>query len=537
MTARIRDCARCGRGVARADRDLCARCHWAAEHAPVKQTCPRCGKNKTLNPETDRCARCSRTCGRCDAAVLLKDRDLCTRCHRDSLQEAKKAQCPRCGKPGIPRETTGWCGPCSHPGRPPNPDTACVDCGTITRLTGAGRCQRCWNRSPHRVPVRAANIIDALDNPPRWLADFAAYLAPRHHPRHGCAMLTRLGRLLADHGLTHPQTLLERAVLTDIRLARALEDFFTSERLALPIDWEQPRAAQRRRRRVDAVPEPLRAAAAAFAEHLLASRERARKAGTHPRKHATVDARLNAVRDLAVFLATERGTTDWATVDVADIEAFLHTRPSRRAFYLVGLRQFFGFAARTRRILIDPTRELTAPQPWGFRGPTLTRERQRILFHRWCTAPDAHPHEALVGLLALLHGATTTEIQHLTDDTIDHTARSVRLGHRPHATPLDPWTWTALQRCITHRETLRSSNPHLLITRRTKATRAPASNGYIKHSLDPVGLQPRILRSTRLADLVTTVDAKLVAAAYGMTNEAVTAYLADHVDAARLPNL
>ena len=49
--------------------------------------------------------------------------------------------------------------------------------------------------------------------------------------------------------------------------------------------------------------------------------------------------------------------------------------------------------------------------------------------------------------------------------------------------------------------------------------------------------QPRILRSTRLADLVTTVDAKLVAAAYGMTNEAVTAYLADHVDAPRLPNL
>lgn len=135
-----------------------------------------------------------------------------------------------------------------------------------------------------------------------------------------------------------------------------------------------------------------------------------------------------------------------------------------------------------------------------------------------------------------MHGATTTEIQHLTDDTINHAARRVRLGQRPHATPLDPWTWTALQRCITHREALRSSNPHLLITLQTKATRAPASDGYIKHTLDPVGIQPRILRSTRLADLVSSVDAKLVAAAYGMTNEAVTAYLADHVDAARLPN-
>jgi hypothetical protein len=294
--------------------------------------------------------------------------------------------------------------------------------------------------TPHRLPVRAANLTDTLANPPPWLADFAVYLAPRHHPQRGCAMLTRVGRLLADDGLIHPQSLLERAVLTDIRLARALEDFFTSKHLALPIDWEQPRATQRRRRRVEAVPEPLRAAAAAFAEHLLASRERARKAGTHPRKHATVEARLNTVRDLAIFLVNERGVTDWATVDVADIEAFLHTHSSRRGFYLAGLRQFFGFTAHTQRILIDPTRQLTAPQPRGFRGPTPTRQRQRCLFRRWCTDPDVHPHEALVGLLALLHGATTTEIQHLTNDTIDHASRSVRLGHRPQSTPLDPWT-------------------------------------------------------------------------------------------------
>jgi hypothetical protein len=37
-------------------------------------------------------------------------------------------------------------------------------------------------------------------------------------------------------------------------------------------------------------------------------------------------------------------------------------------------------------------------------------------------------------------------------------------------------------------------------------------------------------------DLLGTVDAKLVATTYGMTNEAVIAYLADHVDTVRLPN-
>jgi primosomal protein N' len=48
MTVRIGDCVRCGRGVGRVDRNLCARCHGAAQHAPLKQPCPRCGKDKAL---------------------------------------------------------------------------------------------------------------------------------------------------------------------------------------------------------------------------------------------------------------------------------------------------------------------------------------------------------------------------------------------------------------------------------------------------------------------------------------------------------
>jgi hypothetical protein len=54
--------------------------------------------------------------------------------------------------------------------------------------------------------------------------------------------------------------------------------------------------------------------------------------------------------------------------------------------------------------------------------------------------------------------------------------------------------------------------------------------------LRAIAIQPRIPRSTRLVDLVGTVDAKLGAAAYGMRNEAVAAYLAAHADGSRLPN-
>lgn len=537
MTTRVSECVKCGRGIAHRDRDLCARCHYAHRHLPVKKPCPGCGKDKNLRLETERCATCSRTCTNCGAPVLFKDRDICGQCRRREARETEKAKCPRCGKRGTLRDSTGWCGPCSRPGRPPNPDAACVDCGQITRLTGAGRCRRCWDRSPHRPLVRATNLATALHHPPPWLAEFAVYLTPRHHPRHACAILTHLGRLLLDAGPAHPQSLLERATAHNGRLARALEDFFTSTKLALPSGREERHATARRQRRVEAVPQPLRPAAAAFAEHLLAGRERARKSGTRPRGHHTLDARLTAVRDLAVFLVTDRDKTDWATVEVGDIEAFLRNRSSTRASYLAGLRQFFRFAIRSRLVLIDPTHGLTAPQPRGFRGPTLTGDRQRELFHRWTTDPTVHPHEAFVGLLALLHGATTTEIQHLTDGAIDHSRRKVLLGRRPHPTPLDPWTWTALHNCLAHREALRSNNSHVLITNQSKATRAPASDGYVKNTLRAIGIGPRILRSTRITDLVTTVDAKLVSAAYGMTNEAVTTYLADHVDTIRLSNL
>ncbi|GCE45027.1 hypothetical protein Rhow_001042 [Rhodococcus wratislaviensis] len=348
-------------------------------------------------------------------------------------------------------------------------------------------------------------------------------------------MLTRLGKHLTDEHPTHPQALLG-AVADDVPLARALEDFLTASKLALPPDRDERRAAARRQSRIDAVPAPLRPAVTGFAEHLVAGRDRARRAGTRPRGHTTLEARLTAVRDFAQFLTARRCKTDWATADVGDIEAFLHAHPGRRASYLTGLRQFCRYALRRRLLLIDPTAGVQAPQTMAFRGPTLPVDRQRELFRRWSTDPEVHPHEAFVGLAALLHGATTQELQHLTDDDIDHEQHRIRLGRRPQPTPLDPWTWTALQRCLQHRKNLGSNNAHVLITMQTKATRAAASDSYVKQTLREVGIQPRILRSTRLVDLVGTVDAKLVAAAYGMTNEAVIAYLSDHVDFARLPN-
>ncbi|MGW2254741.1 hypothetical protein ACWCXH_31795 [Kitasatospora sp. NPDC001660] len=199
------------------------------------------------------------------------------------------------------------------------------------------------------------------------------------------------------------------------------------------------------------------------------------------------------------------------------------------------LWQFFGFARSQHLILVDPTHGLTAKETKGYRGRPLTLDQQRDLFRRWTCDDKAHPHEALLGMLALLHGASSAEIRILQVNDIDPAARTVRLGKRPHPIPLDPASWTLLQRCLAHRAAWSTENPHVMVTKRTKVGRSAASTAYLSHVLDDYGHPPRMVRGTRLVDLVNTMDRKLVAAAFGMDPQAALFYLADHVDAGRLP--
>ncbi len=536
---RQRDCAGCGAAVGIIGRDCCCRC-WNRQRAEAaKSRCQGCGLARVLLAATGRCATCSRVCADCGGPVRLRDRDRCTRCHRRRELEQARRACPRCGKPGYLREQTGWCGSCSRPGPLKDPPRICAGCGELRRHCGSGLCSRCWQNNPQRAFVAAASLAARLDDPPSWLGDFAACAAGGFAPSRAAGLIGQLGRLLADGGSGHPQALLERSRLlgrgrSPGTLARTLETFFVTRGLALPMDQAERLAACCWQRRIDAVPEPLRPAVAAFAGTCLKARERARRAGTRPRTDSTIEHRLSAVRDLAVFLTAERGKDDWATADVHDIEAFLAARPGNRKSRLGAVRQFFAWARTSKLVLADPTRGLTARQPRGFRGPTVALPLQRQLFRRWTAAEGAHPHESATGLLALLHGATCAEIRGLAITDIDAATQAVQLGRRPAPTPLDPATWTALQRCLEHRARLGTANPHVLVTRQTKSTREPASAYYLSHILDPAGVRPKLLRGTRLAELVNTLDPKLVSAAFGMRPEGVTIYLADHVDEGRL---
>ena len=100
--------------------------------------------------------------------------------------------------------------------------------------------------------------------------------------------------------------------------------------------------------------------------------------------------------------------------------------------------------------------------------------------------------------------------------------------------PLDPASWSPVQR-LPGGPGISAQNPHLVITRAMKARTDPASTAYFTHLLDSCGVPPRTVRRTHLADLVNTMDPKLVGAAFGMDPQGVMFCLTDHVDDVRLP--
>lgn len=534
---RIADCIRCGGGIGFLGQSLCHRCRKADREAARREDCPACGQFLRLQSDTGRCVRCSRTCTDCGHVLRFKNSIRCRACRRRHDAAGRKQPCPKCGQPGFLREPTGWCGSCARRPCPPLVAKPCTVCGELRRKQGEGMCGRCWQRHPARPINQAANLSATLADPPDWLITFAEFASERHCVGRACVMITGVGRLLTDGDSTHPQALLERARRPGRSagpLARTLEEFFVSSHLAFGLDQEARLAAGRRQRRIDGTPEQLRAGVAAFADHLVRSRERARRAGTLARTDSTIEGAIAIVRDLARFLVSERAKTDWASVQVGDIEAFLDLQPRNRRRRLGSCRQFFAWARKNKIVLVDPTRPLPPHRSGGFNGGTLTMSEQRRLFRRWTTAQDVHPHEALVGLLALLHAASSTELRNLRVDDIDNGQQTIRLGQRPQPVPLDPMTSTALRRCLDHRKALATLNPHVIVTKTTRTRQTPASRAYMTHVLDAAAVPAKTLRSTRLLDLIVSLDPKVVADALGMNAGGLVSYLADSVDAGRL---
>lgn len=534
---RVADCSVCGAGIGSYGPVLCHRCRAAEREARRRATCPGCGRFLRLQATTGRCVRCSRVCMDCGHPVRSAGVERCRDCRRRQAAIEARATCPRCRRPGILRPATGWCGPCSRPPPPPLQPRPCQACGALARKKGEGVCNRCWTNSPTRPITQAVNLAAALEHSPEWLVDFAEFAAARHCVPRACVMVSALATLLRDGQPVHPQALLERARRpgrSEGAFARTLEAFLIGRRLAFGLDQPARLADGRRTRRVAATPEALRPAVAAFADYLVTSQQRARRAGTRARSDSTIETTLSSVRDLGRFLVAKRYKADWASVDRSDIEEFLSTRLPSAGRALGSSRLFFRWARRHKLVLTDPTAGLSVARRWTYTGRTVSIPDQRRLFKRWTTDPDVHPHEALTGLLALLHAANSTEIRYLRLHDIDHGHQTLRLGQRTRPAPIDPSTASAIGACLAHRQSLGTLNPHVIVTRVTKTRDTPCSQAYLAHILDPVGVPPRRLRETRIVDLTLSVGPKVVSEMLGMNADGVLGYLPDDVDDTRL---
>ncbi|GAA0296869.1 hypothetical protein GCM10010302_39410 [Streptomyces polychromogenes] len=153
---------------------------------------------------------------------------------------------------------------------------------------------------------------------------------------------------------------------------------------------------------------------------------------------------------------------------------------------------------------------------WLLSGSTLTLDEQRVLYRRWSAGEGVLPHEALIGLAALLHAATPTEFRHLTLMDIATASRTIRFPGRSINLALDDATWRALEPaspiaapCTPTTRTYLS--PGLPESPSTQPAQPPSE------TLAPVGYLPRILRSTRLLTRTDELDIKQLIVALGMS--------------------
>ncbi|MGH2755270.1 MAG: site-specific integrase [Actinomycetota bacterium] len=508
-----------------------------------RHRCPACGNERVLDEESGLCARCSRSkhlaqriCVACGEHRKIIARGRCAPCYY-----RPKSHCRRCDRPGVIRET-GVCGWCARtlakwntkPARP------CDVCGEFTRHFARGMCKRCYNHDPDLPFDYAERLAFRLGSPPPWLRDFTAYAAARYCPYGALVLLRELGRLLSADART-PAVLLERARRPGRSvgaLALTLEGFFVDRGMALALDQSERLARGRRRRLIQGTPECFRDAVSAFGDAELEGQRRARRAGTKPLSDITVERHLAEVRDFARFLERRSPVIDsWRLVSREEVEAFLATNSKAMFRRLSCLRRFFRWARARHLVLVDPTAGLRLVEPKGFRGKVLTHEVQISLYERWSRDAAAHPHEAFVGLMALLHGASRAELANLRVDAVEGSTRTVRLGQRPHPVPIDPSTWDALERCLAYREERGALNPHVLVTIRSATRKTAVSPGYLSHVLDAVGVSLQTLRSTRLCRMVVTLDPKVASQAFGMDDASTVRYLGDAVDRSRLDAL
>lgn len=247
---------------------------------------------------------------------------------------------------------------------------------------------------------------------------------------------------------------------------------------------------------------------------------------THVLALQTIAGDVRALCRFAEYLERRRpATTSWALVterEVTDYLLSLVVHPNTRNVVRWDLHSFFAYAHRHRLVAHNPVPAEPGQEATSAFRP-LTPEEQRGLLEMWARLQD--PLESLLGCLALLHGLSSREIQHLDLSAVDHAARRLRVGGRP-TLMLDGLTWRALEAYLALRPSglAIDHNHHVVINRESRFTAEPVSQRYLLHRMQRRGVTLKHLRMTCLSTVAQESGPRLLVQAFGLSPTQASRY-------------
>lgn len=247
--------------------------------------------------------------------------------------------------------------------------------------------------------------------------------------------------------------------------------------------------------------------------------------GEHPRRLArqrsTIVGRVHALRPFLIEQAAHYDTLRQVTRD--DVLGWLDGR-RHRGNDACAVRDLFRTLKSQRLVFTNPTHRLHVGRPNLKTPSALDPDALRQLGRASTHNPALRVAIALAGVQAL----TPAQIRRLTLEDIDLPNRRIRLNDT--ARTLDAFTTEAITTYLTYRHARwpHTSNPHLLLTRRSAHDHTPPSGSWLKDLFHGLPITVGQLRVDRLLDEARSTggDPLHLTAMFGLTAQTGLRYAA-----------
>lgn len=218
------------------------------------------------------------------------------------------------------------------------------------------------------------------------------------------------------------------------------------------------------------------------------------------RPRRTVFARLAGIRPFLLETAVHYSTLRQVTPD--DVTGWLDGR-KHQANDASALRDLFGTLKSARLVFTNPTARVRVIGPNQTTPSRLTPDALQLIGQAAARNPALRVVLALVGV----HVLWPRQVRSLRLEHLDLPNSRLDIGGATRT--MDPFTADAISGYLTYRHTSwpHTSNPHLLVTRRTAHDQAAVSEFWLSSLLRHLPVTLRQLREDRIMDEARATDA------------------------------